>query len=134
MLSSHLHYNDCKMAFVFGKAEKLIQLEPRQQFPGPADYLTRTTHHKEETPAPFNSSAFKVSSFDVPPSQTGPGLYDPLTQKELQTSHKKTHMNSSFCSNVQRFKTEPNATERHKDAQMRVSLIAEESSKVEQGG
>ncbi len=55
------------------------------------------------------------------PSSTGPGCYDPKCLKELQTGSKR--MTSSFCSKVERFKTEPReARTANQPNHMRVTL------------
>jgi hypothetical protein len=68
------------MAFVFGKAHKHPSLDNGASSPGPGEYY-RSEKHEEEGFAPFNSSTFKTSSFDVAPSNTGPGCYNPKHQK-----------------------------------------------------
>ena len=74
-------------------------------------------------PAPFNSSTFKLSQFDVIPSNTGPGSYNPPYQKDLQSSDKKMQT-SVFSSKVNRFKSEPSKDKQNKN-KMKVNLVKE---------
>jgi hypothetical protein len=58
-----------------------------------------------EHSAPFNSSSFKQTEFDVLPTTTGPGTYNPRHSKEV-SNDKRLRMTSSFSSKVERFRTE----------------------------
>ena len=110
------------MAFVFGKAKKQAQISQIDSSPGPGDY-DLVNKSQIEAAAPFHSSTLKTSAFDVVPSNTGPGCYDPTYQKDIQVSDKYVHMSSSFSSKVQRFKTEPKDPIKSGNKRMRVSLI-----------
>ena len=41
-----------------------------------------------------------MSQFDLLPTNTGPGSYNPQYQRDIQNSEKKHHMNSTFVSKV----------------------------------
>lgn len=109
------------MAFVFGKGKKESLFSAKKEGPGPGEYVFegRETVYQ---PAPFNMSTEKTSTFDVPVTATGPGSYNPVSQNAL-LSDKKLPMSSSFCSKVDRFKSERSHTEGKTPNHMKVSLV-----------
>lgn len=107
------------MAFVFGKTQKKSVFETSKPIPGPGQY-NEPQRAQNEHSAPFNSSSFKQTEFDVIPTNTGPGTYNPAYAKSLYTE-KKLRMTSSFHSKVERFKTEATQAE-PKSVSMKVTF------------
>jgi hypothetical protein len=116
------------MAFVFGKAKKDSNFNQHEGSPGPGQY-DLSAANKPEAPAPFHSSTFKTSTFDVVPTSTGPGSYNPPYQKDIQASDKKMKMSSSFCSKVERFKVAPQKKDKSTTKKMKVGLVKEENAR-----
>ena len=81
---------------------------------------------KDEGFAPFNSSTFKISAFDVVESNAGPGSYNPKTAKEI-IYDKKNRNTSSFSSKVDRF-TDKNKKQKHVKSTKRMRATLASSS------
>lgn len=77
-----------------------------------------------EHSAPFNSSSFKQTEFDIMPTNTGPGTYNPRHNKEL-SNDKRLRMTSSFSSKVERFKIEENPVREEQSVSMKVTMHEE---------
>lgn len=77
-----------------------------------------------EHSAPFNSSSFKQTEFDIMPTNTGPGTYNPKHSKEL-SNDKRLRMTSSFSSKVERFRIDENPVREERSVSMKVTLYDE---------
>ena len=95
------------MAFVIPKSAKKSVFGEDTLNPGPGTYEKGKTSfdNNAEFCAPFNTSVVKVSTFDVPETNYGPGSYNSVYYKDLNKSN-VGNKNYVFASRVERFKTD----------------------------